>query len=125
MPQRPNLRPGTGASNRHVVRDEDPPSQQPADGLCGSGERRRAGHVRCPDPVDAGGADVAARVDQRAELAGDPCVGIQVHHGDLNDPVPSGEQTRLFPVHHREPRDIPCRGKRREPVLCRHSALLE
>jgi hypothetical protein len=103
-----------------VMRDEDPAGQLMTDRCCGRSERRRAAHVRCLDPVDTSGPNVPARVDERAEFASDLCVGIHVHHGDLDHPVPRREQPGRFHVHYGEPRDNSVHGERREPAACLH-----
>ncbi len=55
-----------------------------------------------PDAVDAGRADIPARVDQGAELSRDLTVGAEMHDGDLDNTISSWVEPRRLDVDHRE-----------------------
>jgi hypothetical protein len=73
-----------------VVRDQRASPQQGGDLAGELGEGRRPVGLGRGDAVDVLRAEVAVRVDQAAPLALDPAAFVEVHHGELDDPVVPG-----------------------------------
>jgi hypothetical protein len=83
----------------NIVADDHPPGEQLPERGRGLRERRSLQDVCRPDAMNTRRADIAARIDQRAELTGDLAVAADVHHRDLNDAVRPRVQPGGFDVH--------------------------